>query len=293
MSSIQKILFPTKFEELSFVVVQQLMSLKRAGLEEVVFLYIIDRDEVSFDLYRGFDEEYAGKLEREADNRFEDWEKHLQAMGVRARHRVEIGDPAVEILKVAREEKVDLIVAGRQRETPLEKVYLGGTSMSLVRNSEFPVLITKPVEDELGGDDRIHNPFERVLLATDFSAAAKRAQAVVKAAAGAIDEVDVVTVLDEREIHGENEAEVSAERAEIDRQLQAVAKDLAEAGEVRTHALCGKVAAEILRARDDHDATLIAVGTTGKHGLAELWLGSVSHRLAELSDVPVLLVPAG
>ena len=56
MQKIRKILIPTKFDELSFLVVKQLMRLKEAGLQEVVFLYVVDREEVSFDRLRGLDE---------------------------------------------------------------------------------------------------------------------------------------------------------------------------------------------------------------------------------------------
>ena len=33
------------------------------------------------------------------------------------------------------------------------------------------------------------------------------------------------------------------------------------------------------------------MGTKGKHGVKEIWLGSASHRVAEGSPLPVLLVP--
>lgn len=291
MPRMERILFPTKFDELSFVVVQQLLPLRQAGLEEIVFLFVIERDEVSFDRYRGFDEEYAEKLRGEAETRFEDWEKMLRAKGLRARHRIEVGDPAAEILQVAREEKVDLIVAGRQRETPLEKVYLGGTSMSLVRNSEIPVLVTKPVDDERGSDERVRNPFARVLFATDFSDASRRAQSVLESIGAAVAEIDVVTVLGDRDLVGRDEAEVGSRKAEAQAALDAVERDLSSAGKVRTHLLRGGVTEEILRLQVDQDSTLILMGTTGKHGLKELWMGSSSHRCVEHSDVPVLLVP--
>ena len=291
MASVKRILFPTKFEELSFVVVHQLLALRKAGLEEIVFLFVLDREDVSYNLFRGLDEELADKLRQEAESRFEDWEKQLADEGVRARHRIELGDPPGMIRRGAEEEGVDFVIAGRQRETLMEKVYLGGTSMALVRRSRIPVLVVKPVKDELGEDDRTRNPFERVILATDFSPNAQRAADFVKGIGAAIDELHLVHVLNSRDLDGWSEADVEAFENEAQAALDRVAADLASVGEVETHLVKGHTAQEILRVRDDQDGTLIVMGTTGKHGIRELWLGSASHRCAELAPVPVLLVP--
>ena len=47
MKKIRKVLFPTKFEDLSFPCIERLYPLKGAGLEEIVFLFVIDREEVA------------------------------------------------------------------------------------------------------------------------------------------------------------------------------------------------------------------------------------------------------
>lgn len=289
----RKILFPTKFDELSFLVVQQLLHLRDAGLEEIVFLFVVDREEVSFDIFRGLNEEYAAELEEKARARFQDWEKQLAGEGLTCSHRIELGDPAEQIIQVAREEAVDLIVAGRQRETPMEKVYLGGTSMTLIRHGDTPVMVCKPHVDDPDSDDRRSNPFERVIFATDFSEAAQRAATFLRGLNGAVQEVHVVHVLNERDLSGHSETEIRALKSEAENSLAKVAKDLdAQGWTVETHLRSGRTAKEILRARDDNDGTLIVMGTTGKHGLKELWLGSASHRCAEQSAVPVILVPA-
>lgn len=40
-----------------------------------------------------------------------------------------------------------------------------------------------------------------------------------------------------------------------------------------------------------HGATMIVMGRTGKDWFQEYWLGGVSHQVAELSELPVLLIP--
>jgi len=281
-----KVLFPTKFEELSFAVVRSLLPLKGVGLEEIVLLFVIDRHEVAFDLARGFNEELAGELEDQARMRFEDWEEQLHAEGVTSRHRIEVGEVPGEIRNVAREEEVDLVVAGRQHDTLMEKVYLGGTSMSLLRTLHKPLLICKPSGE--GGEE---NHFARVLLATDFSDTSEQALAWAERLAPACGEIDIVHVLHDRDWHGRNEAERSEAEADAERRLADLAARLTRAGSVQTHVRAGKTSEEIVNAARDHGSTLIVMGTTGRHGLTEMWLGSASHRVAELSAIPVLLVP--
>ncbi|MCK4620421.1 MAG: universal stress protein, partial [Desulfobacterales bacterium] len=47
----------------------------------------------------------------------------------------------------------------------------------------------------------------------------------------------------------------------------------------------------IVRVAREHKASMIVMGTTGKDRFKEFWLGSVSHRVTESSELPVLLVP--
>jgi nucleotide-binding universal stress UspA family protein len=53
----------------------------------------------------------------------------------------------------------------------------------------------------------------------------------------------------------------------------------------------GKTAVEIIRMSREYNATMIVMGRTGKDWFQEYWLGGVSHRVAENSELPVLLVP--
>ena len=48
----------------------------------------------------------------------------------------------------------------------------------------------------------------------------------------------------------------------------------------------------LVSAAEEHDATLIVIGTHGEHPLAGAILGSVPHKLLHISPVPVLVVPS-
>jgi len=68
----------------------------------------------------------------------------------------------------------------------------------------------------------------------------------------------------------------------------------AEAAGVRTvvEVLDAKPAQALVDAADRHDSRVIVVGTSGESPLRGAILGSVPHKLLQISDRPVLCVPA-
>lgn len=293
MNAIRKVLFPTKFETLSFSCVERLFPLRQAGLEEVVFLFVIDREEVAFNLFTGFDRKLADEMQEEARLRFEDWTGRLAEQGIRSRQVIEIGNPEGKILEVACREEVDLIVSGRQHHQPADKVYLGGTAMGVLRRTAIPVFLCKHRSEELPAcEPGTCNDFERVLFATDFSEDSGRALEVLKALGGAVKRADLVHVIVERDFQKHTPEEVRAEEDASRQRLEGLCEDLRNLGiEAAAHVLGGNTTSEILQAAADSESSLILMGTKGKHGLREVWLGSASHRVAELAPIPVLLVP--
>jgi len=292
MKPIRKILFPTKFEDLSFRCVERLYPLKAAGLEEVVFLFVIDREEVAFDLFRGFDQKLANQMREEARLHFEDWEKELGRQGIRAIHRVEIGSPEGKVLEISCAEEVDLIITGRQRHVPADAIYLGGTSMGVLRRTAIPVLVCKHGPAEAACEMPGASVYERVLYATDFSEDSLCGLKFLQRLRGATARVDVVHVMTEQDLRRGSEEELRAEEGECRRRLEGICAELRALGmEAEPHLLAGAIADEVLRAAADHHASLILMGTKGRHGVKEIWLGSASHRVAEGSSLPVILVP--
>ncbi len=291
MDAIRKVLFPTKFENLSFQCLERLLSLREAGLEEVVFLFVIDRDEVAFNLFSGFDKKLADSLREEARLQFEDWGKTLAEKGLASRHVIEVGSPEAKVLEVSCREEVDLIVAGRQSR-PEDAVYLGGTTMGVLRRSAIPVYVCKHAVESacpVPGAE----VFGRVLFATDFSEPSMRAQAFVRALGRAVKRVDVLHVITDRDFQKHTPDEIKAVEADARDRLDRVRADLVRTSgvAVEIHLVGGHTSSQVVQAVADYGSTLIVMGTTGRHGVREMWLGSASHRVAEQAPVPVVLVP--
>ncbi|MGD8721483.1 MAG: universal stress protein, partial [Desulfobacterales bacterium] len=74
---IKKLLFVTKFEELGLDALQSLLILRKAGLEHVVFVNVIERERVAMRRGTGYNKEAEIRLRETANIRFIDWAENL------------------------------------------------------------------------------------------------------------------------------------------------------------------------------------------------------------------------
>jgi nucleotide-binding universal stress UspA family protein len=292
----ERILFYTKFREMSFNALEAVVELKKAGLKEVVLIHVIPREDVAFVPYGGYLKEEEERLKEIARSRFEDWQKTLSKRGIESKIRIEVGVTNSEILSAAEEEEVQLIVTGRKKRTLLEKIYVGSHILDLLRRSPIPILMFKyMVEYESDGEtlNKVNDHiFERPLLATDWSEPSKNALSSLLALKGAVDTILLTHIIDAKLSKGVDEAGLKALETESKKRLDAHCRILADDGiQAEAHLSFGRTTPEIIKVAREHKASMIVMGRTGKDWFHEYWLGGVSHRVAEMSELPVLLVP--
>ncbi len=292
----EKILFPTKFRELDFNSLESLLELKKAGLKEVVLTYVIPREDVAFVPYGGYLKDEEERMREEARIRFEDWQESVSEKGIKTKIRIEVGSPIPKIMSIAEEEKVDLIVAGSGKRTEIEEVCLGSHTLGLIRRATIPILVNKyMVRFEREGElvtqvnGRI---FAKPLLATDWSKPSEKAMEVLMALKGAVGKAMVAHIIEVKIAKGHDKSGLERLEKESEKRLKDYCDTLKKNGmNSESHLSSGKSAPEIIRVAREHKASMIIMGTTGKDRFKEFWLGSVSHRVAEESELPVLLVP--
>ena len=292
----EKILFPRKFRELDFDSLESLLDLKKAGLKEIVLTFVIPTEDVAFVPYGGYLKDEEERLREEARIRFEDWQESISKKGVKSKIRIEVGSPIPEIMSIAEEEKVDLIVAGRGKKTEIEEVCLGSHTLGLIRRSTIPVLVNKyMVRFEREGElvtqvnSRI---FSNPILATDWSKPSGKAMEVLMALKGLVDRAMVTHIIEVKIAKGHDKSGLERLEKESEKRLKKYCDRLKKVGiNTESHLSSGKAAPEIIRVAREHKASMIIMGTTGKDRFKEFWLGSVSHRVAEEAELSVLLVP--
>lgn len=93
--------------------------------------------------------EYKEELDRKAEKILSYYRKEIGNSGlVSVRTLIREGIPSEEILKVAEEENVDLIIVGNNGKKGLDRFVTGCVSKAVERNSTVPVIIGKTDSSE-------------------------------------------------------------------------------------------------------------------------------------------------
>jgi len=141
--------------------------------------------------------------------------------------------------------------------------------------------------------------FKKILYPTDFSDVSKQAIDYIKQLRkGGSERIIVLHVIDERGM-GAIERYASASSVEIEQRIMDDAKqelkiiedEFKKSGfKVKTMIQRGVPLLEILKAEEEEDISVIVIGSHGKTNLEEIFLGSVSEKVARRCKSPVLII---
>ncbi len=137
----KKVLFATDFDEVGVKAAQKAKKIADENKADLILVHVVEP--IPAYAYPGF----AGFAEVELSIR-EQAEKELDdladKLGVDAKHRfIEFGSTKNEILRVAKEHKIDLIVTGSHGKHGLS-LLLGSTANAILHGAECDVLIVRP-----------------------------------------------------------------------------------------------------------------------------------------------------
>jgi nucleotide-binding universal stress UspA family protein len=214
--------------------------------------------------------------------------------GVQYQCRVEAGKAFVTIIRTARRMQVRCIVVAAHGRHFLRALFLGTTVEKVVRKSELPVLVVKKAP---------RGPYRRVLVPTDFSAAAGQALLAVRMLVpdAHIDLLHVYTLWGEEYQTPSLIKDAARERYQqemLRRAASAMAAWLKDLGldqhRVKQHIYHGRPATLIPMVAKKLAVDLVAMGTTGRSGLSHVLLGSVAEHVLWQAPCDLLTVrPSG
>jgi nucleotide-binding universal stress UspA family protein len=206
----------------------------------------------------------------------------IEEAGMDVETHVVRGTPHRRINGIAETVDADMTVVGSRGRSPLENRVIGSTARNLSRTTVAPLLVNR-VERATEEPEVVRKHlFRRVLYATDFSENAERAFDAFSYLRHATREATLVHVRTPKDPGAENPEE----------RLGELAAELEEWGtETATEVRSGDPSEEILKAEQEHDPTLVLLGSRGHSRLRRLLLGSVSEDVVTRSERNVLLVP--
>lgn len=288
---IRKMLFVTKFEELGFGALQSLLPLRKSALEHVIFMNVIERDRVAMHRGVGYKKSEERKLREQANIRFIDWAENLFEQGMEVGAYIVVGNLVPQVIEAAEKEEADLIVIGRRSRKMMDVFYSGADITELLSRAERPVLVYKHRGEKA---TEIKKPFDKPLLAIDWSPASLRAVDYLKNLKDVIHKINVVHVASPKDLKGTDNFDIQQLRKEQREKLDNICEVFIANGiDAKSHVYVGNTIEEIERAAGERKSTMIVLGSSGKTTFAERWIGSTPRYIAEKSPYPALIIPHG
>lgn len=140
----KKILFPTDFSSAGNSSLAEASSLARDQNAVLVILHV-EEPPIAY----GGENFYCGPADLISEWLQNELEKIVPTdKSVRYEHRLVLGSPAHEIIRVAQQENVGLIVMSTHGRTGLKRLLMGSVAETVVRRAPCPVLVYRAPEGE-------------------------------------------------------------------------------------------------------------------------------------------------
>jgi nucleotide-binding universal stress UspA family protein len=148
MIKLERILVPTDFSESARHALTYGISFAREFEAELLVLHVVETIPVGYasDLFPVPMAEVFQEMSGYARAELAKLAALAKEKGVVVREMVTQGKPSAEIVRVAKEETIDMIVLGTHGTGILDKAIFGSTTERVVRHAPCPVLTCRPAE---------------------------------------------------------------------------------------------------------------------------------------------------
>jgi nucleotide-binding universal stress UspA family protein len=209
-----------------------------------------------------------------------------------------VGEPAAEIVALARREHAQLIVIATHGLSGYRRLLLGSTTEKVLRQTAVPVLVAPPPEQTPPDVDPWGVDVGRVLVPVDFK---DGCVAEVRAAASLADAFGVPLLLvhvvaplkgiERLRLQLETHNRAQIERA--DQQIQQLVSEVGAPVEIETAVTVGSPAEEIAQIAIARGVGLIVMGLRRQEHVFGPRPGSIAYRVLGLAPARVLALPLG
>jgi len=149
---VRRILLPTDFSGCANYALPYAAAIARAAGATVICVNVVEPIVPAVG-YTGMAEampiaEMSEQMEDSAERELPDVMRCEDLRGLKVEEVIGHGDAAAEIVRVADEQEVDLIVISSHGRTGLGRIIFGSTAEAVVRHARCPVLVVKPPPEE-------------------------------------------------------------------------------------------------------------------------------------------------
>ncbi|MCL4457932.1 MAG: universal stress protein [Nitrospirae bacterium] len=132
----RRVLYPTDWSDCAETALAQVKGLKNTGIEEVVIAHIMDEKAMRMQTPKKLKEFWNADKEK-----MESVKHELEKNGFKVKMHIRIGKPNTDLIRIAREENISLIVMGSHGKSYIEGVLWGSVSKNVAEYSDRPVLL--------------------------------------------------------------------------------------------------------------------------------------------------------
>jgi nucleotide-binding universal stress UspA family protein len=145
---LKRILVPTDFSEHSRKALHYAMALARQFSAELLLVYVIEPLPPSAQFSATDGVPFDSKLfHRQASKHLAEWREKVGSLTV-VKTALRSGVPWWEIVAVAKENAIDLIILGTHGRTGLARLFIGSTAEQVVRHASCPVMVVREREHD-------------------------------------------------------------------------------------------------------------------------------------------------
>lgn len=218
----------------------------------------------------------------------------LQEEGFEVETRIVYGYVKKEVVRIADEEGLSLVVAKAEEHSMVGEMFFCGVACDVLYHSNRPILLIR-VPDGEPKEPKEVNLFDNVMFPTDFSPNAAIAFGFLKRIAShGLKKVTLVHIQDQAKIDPHILYKLEEFNEVDEKRLQSLKNELLELGvkEVEIQLMYGSPTTKIMELIEDKDISLVVMGRQGKGYIKEIFLGSLSNNLARHASCSMLLIPS-
>lgn len=289
-----KILIAIDDPDWACIIAHTLFNLINKETSEIILLNVLETTVAEEEVFYASPEGFIKTEARKAN--FAYVENFLEKNGFKYEFIFKEGDVAKRIIETAKEFDIDVIALGSHNKKILEKLFLGSVAYKVSRGCKRSVLI---ISNKVQAHEA-RNEF-KVLLAVDGSEpayyAAQTFHELIDAKRANVDILNATVppqnvIPPEAYIYTDIE-KIKEEARKVSEDILEIAAQKLEGQEVKQInkvSVCGHISGSIIEYAEKNAIDLIVMGEHGKKNLSERILGSISAKVSEKSQIPLLLI---
>lgn len=274
----KKILIPVDFSETSLLAIKHGVFIARFTKAELYLLHVVNLHYEAQDMFVPYVQIDQSQIENKAMTKLEALsEELLKEFGISSQCIIRTGSPSFEIVQVAEEFGISLVVMGTHGYAPLQEFIIGSVALKVLTKSPCPTLAMNSEAD--------HKGYSKIVLPIDTSAHTRqKVNYAIEFAKQFHASLSVVGLLGADEIHEKPSVEL------ILNQIKTLALQAGVNCSVNLLEQVKNRATASVEFTQQQGADLVIIMSDQDAELTGLFLGPYAQQIIHASKVPVLAI---